>query len=97
MAVDLATLTKVVRQVAEQIAKESFFSLDTNVQPLRDIGIVAGCHMGQGAEMQGCAEQAKRLMLEWYAGQILTIAENKQWATINAWLCTLDVFAPSLD
>lgn len=51
------------------------------VQPLRDAGIVVGVHVGRSKEF--FAEDKARC-LEFAAGQILDIVENKKWWAVNS-------------
>lgn len=83
-------LTKTIRSVAERVAKGGIGSISTDVQELRDAGIVANMNMGDAAKA------SPRATMEWYAGQLLDMVENGGWFGINSWLNAVDRFAPEV-
>lgn len=87
-------LTAIIRTVAARVESADSNTVALTVQPLRDAGITADCHVGRGAEMEEDTPAAFRLCLEWYAGQLLALVDTQAWHCINSWLNCLERFAP---
>lgn len=58
--------------------------------PLRQ-HITPNCHVGRGAEMDA-SDEGFRIQLEWYAGQLLSMLDEKQFEGINSWLNCVSKF-----
>lgn len=83
-------LAQLIRDVAAAVDKVGIFSVADAVAPLREV-VAPNVHVGRGAEMDH-TDAGYRLQLEWYAGQLLDMVDNKQWHGINSWLNCSDKF-----
>lgn len=83
-------LAQLIRDVAAAVDKVGVTDIADAVQPLRK-HVFPGCHVGLGNMMTG-TDAGYRLQLEWYAGQLLDMVDNKQWRGINSWLNCSDKF-----
>ncbi len=84
---DLAYL---IHKVSKDVDEGGVGGIFTAVEPLRAV-IAAGCHVGCGDKMDA-SEEGFRLQLEWYAGQLLYMVDEKQWGGINSWINCTDKF-----
>ena len=66
------------------------------VKPLRE-WTTTNANVGRGEEMEGESEEAVQLRLEWYAGAVLGIVDEKAWYAMNSWLNNVDTFAPKME
>lgn len=62
-------------------------TLRVQVRPLIQAGIVAGMHVGK-------TDLSHRMIMEWYAGQLLCYVEEDALLAINRLISQLDKFVP---
>lgn len=82
-----------VREVIDSVDNGNEHTINDLVQPLRDVGITPNVHEGRGKEMVN-TDVGQRMMVEWYAGQLLSIVDNKAWHCVNSIVNTKNKFAP---
>ena len=80
-------LSKLVRQVVQDLDKVGPEQASVIVKPLRKFGIAPGVHVGR-------KDLNPEETVEWYAGQILDIVDNKSWFAVNSIINLLDKFVP---
>jgi hypothetical protein len=83
------TTTETVRSVIAALDRSGPADVGTIVQPLRDLGIQPGVHVGRTDMKPGSLEA-----LEWYAGQILEVVDREAWFAMNSLINCCDKFAP---
>lgn len=80
-------LVALIREVSSIIETGTSHSISADVAPLRAV-VQPNCHVGCGDKMDD-SEGGFRMQLEWYAGQLLSMVDEKQWLGINSWInCT---------
>lgn len=84
------TLAQLIRDVAAAIDKVGPDSIADLVTPLRAVSC-PNAHVGRGADMDG-SDKGFRMQLEWFAGQLLSMVDEKQWGGINSWINCTDKF-----
>jgi hypothetical protein len=88
--ISLDDLVALVRKASAEIESGSVQSLEASLAPLRE-HVKPGCHVGRGKEMDA-TDEGFRLQVEWYAGQLLSMVDNREFAGINSWLNCTDKF-----
>lgn len=81
-------LAQLIRDVSAALDKhDNKADFDDIVMPLRAV-TCPDAHVGRGADMDS-SDSGYRLQLEWFAGQLLSMVDEKQWHSINSWInCT---------
>jgi hypothetical protein len=95
---NIRQLSKIIREVHRNIAKGSASTIHHDIQPLYDLGLKANMHVGESEkfkELEG-TDQGRLMTLEWYAGSIIDIVENKSYFAVNSWLNCIDKFCPRI-
>ena len=87
-----ADLTKMVRDIVEALDVASMADVKRIIEPLRSV-VTPGCYVTD----KPSPPLTPRQTLEWYAGQILEIADAGAWFCVNSWLNCRDKFAPKAD
>lgn len=83
---DLAT---VIKEEAKKVENGAVQELEMAAKRFRDLGIKAGMHTGCGDEMNDASPGQR---LEWFAGQLVEMADNKSLLAVNSWINTVEKF-----
>jgi hypothetical protein len=83
-------LAELIRNVSIAVNSTGQGGIEEAVLPLRGI-ITPNCHEGRGSEMDA-TDVGYRLQIEWYAGQLLSMVDKKQFYGINSWINLTDKF-----
>lgn len=83
-------LAAFIRCVSDRISVATPHNIAGLVMPLRGIA-APNCHVGRGDEMDG-SDAGYRMQLEWYAGQLLGMVDERAWHGVNSWINCTDKF-----
>lgn len=90
-------LRKILRTVVKRIEDRDVSTALHDVEfvrvALKERGLEANCHVGQSKDFLSDVEHA----VEWYAGQLLDIVDNRLWYAMNSYVNCLDKFCPAED
>lgn len=86
---DLRSKTEFVRMWSQQIDRGGEDTVRQAARAFEAVGFVRGQHVGADPVLM-----TPRTTLEWYAGQLIDMAETGAWFGINSWINCTDKFAP---
>lgn len=78
-----------LREIVLELDKGSPETSGSTIEKLRELGAVRGIHQGR-TDLEGKPEE----IVEWYAGQLLDVLENKAFFAVNSIINCLDKFVP---
>jgi len=88
------TLRNIVRRAVLEVSKggttNAVILAEEVRTALKELGLEANCHVGKSSDFFKDEDRH----VEWYAGQLLDIVDNKSWFAMNSLINCLDKFCP---
>lgn len=78
----------IVREAVERLDVGGMGAVDSTLTALKEAGAIRDIHVGK-------KDMTPDQVVEWYAGQILSVLEDKQYFAINSLINCVDKFAPA--
>jgi hypothetical protein len=79
-----------LRETVERLASGGVETVPSVLSELKALGAVRGVHQGRTDMANGSDE-----CVEWYAGQIVDVLEEKAWFAVNSVCNCVDKFCPA--